>query len=147
MLRGLSIGPVALVTFLCLLPTGALAQTEWKEVVKRSGGFADSTDGGGKAKRPSSVQGPIAFEITGKSLRFKWSTERAGRNPDFRIEIEKRIKLNNGGNRWQRVSTFGRTHNDTKGAHALESGPGTYRMSIIGHSMQFEVLVESPEKE
>lgn len=116
---------------------------EWKEVLTRSGSIKDTTVGGGRAKAPSITSGPFGFEVKGKSIRLSWNTEPDGRGPDFRIEIEKLIPQNNGGNRWQRVAVIGRTHENTKEAKALDSGPGSYRLFVVGHSMKYGVAVES----
>lgn len=142
--------PVLSLMFILMMVSApdAVWAADWEKVLSKAGAFADSTEGGGKAKKPSSHHGPFAFDVKGRAVRFKWSTERAGRNPDFRIEVQKLIYLNNGGNRWQRVATFGRTHESVKDeGKALQSGPGNYRMVIKGHSMSYDVLVEAVSKE
>jgi hypothetical protein len=145
--EGLLLSSLALVLALLLVMPGASERAwaaDWEQVTSKSGAYPDSTDGGGKAKAPSRPHGPYTFDVKGRAVRFKWSTETAGRNPDFRIELEKRIYLNNGGNRWQRVATFGRTHESVKDqGKAFESGPGSYRFTVLGHAMSYNVSVEA----
>jgi hypothetical protein len=135
----------ASMSVLLLLAAGPALAAEWEKVFDRSGAFADSTAGGGRVRSAAATQGPFAFNTTGKGMRIKWTTETDGRNPDFRIEIEQLIKLGNGGTRWQRVATIGRTHESVKEGAALNTSPGNYRISLIGHAMKYTVLVESPK--
>lgn len=127
-------------------PAAGAAATEWEKVFDRSAAFPDTAAGGGRARTSAITDGPHAFFANGRKMSLKWSTETAGRNPDFRIEVEQLIKLGNGGTRWQRVITLGRTHATGKESASLDTSPGNFRISILGHSMKYNLTVESPKQ-
>ena len=128
------------------VPGSAAEPAEWKTVQDLAATFADSSVG----KRTRNGAKPVyhTLQITGKSLRFKWQTTKAGRNPDFSLDLSKEVSSNNGGKSMQRVAAFARTHDNTKDGKVFDGiGPGLYRLEVRGHSMEYKLLIEELVKE
>lgn len=137
---------VALSLIVLCAPGSAAEPAEWKTVQDLAATFADSSVG----KRTRNGAKPVyhTLQITGKSLRFKWQTTKAGRNPDFSLDLSKEVTSNNGGRSMQRVAAFGRTHDNVKDGKVFDGiGPGLYRLEIRGHSMEYKLVIEELVKE
>ncbi len=136
---------IALLLAVLCAPGSAADPAEWKTVQDLAATFPDSS--AGKRTRLAAKSVFHTLQVDGKSLRFKWETTKAGRNPDFSLDLSKEITSNNGGKKMQRVATFGRTHDNVKDGKVFDIGPGLYRLEIRGHSMEYKVLIEELVKD